>query len=592
MSWYALKFSPPLDAISGSMIASLPGIRLHGNSSASCPDHLVDIVATAAKSLGINVTASAPRSGMPSRTVESIPLLRAWVPKFLTHYQREGVEHALNTWSLSRQSGLFIWSAGSGKTLASQAWACAVGEAMRTVVVTKSAVKFQWRDEADRFTEAASEVLEGQKPGPLPSRGFVILGYEILAHWAEEIARWKPHSVIFDESHKAKSNQRWSAAVAKASAPTVERNGDPFSPVAATITPAAPEVTFALKGNHAGAAFIVSRAAQRRLATTATPVRDRVRDFWAQLDLVRPGEFGSYRGPRDARNGFVWRYCAARDGQFGGIDDKGQSNLEELKARLRSVCHYVPFSVANRELPPKRRVVTLVRTAEQNRSSAVADDIRRAARVGEVAARRAAIIEARLWEAASRKRKRLGDLVAQAIEAGQKVVVFTGRRRDCDELQTEIAARIAGLGIDKTCLLWTAHGGHADSMRRQIQKDYMAAPGPAVLIGTSDAWGEGLNLQDTDLLLVAMLPYTPGQVIQIEGRVVRLGMTRNPLIQYLVAESTIDERVAQILLRKLPAIGRVMDSAEEVDGIAHELSGADDETLIKDLAAMVLQDSA
>jgi hypothetical protein len=95
-----------------------------------------------------------------------------------------------------------------------------------------------------------------------------------------------------------------------------------------------------------------------------------------------------------------------------------------------------------------------------------------------------------------------------------------------------------------------------------------------------------LNLHDTDLGLVAMLPVTPGQVVQIEGRWVRLGMKRNVLIQYLIAESTIDERVAQILLRKLPAVERATD-VEEVRGIAHELAGADDDTLIKELAASI-----
>jgi SNF2 family DNA or RNA helicase len=104
----------------------------------------------------------------------------------------------------------------------------------------------------------------------------------------------------------------------------------------------------------------------------------------------------------------------------------------------------------------------------------------------------------------------------------------------------------------------------------------MAAPGPAVLVGTGDAWGEGVNLQDTDLLLIAMLPYTPGQIVQWEGRVARHGQKRPVMIQYLVAEHTVDEHVAGILLEKLPAVEKVSQD-DSVDGLADQLMGADNE---------------
>lgn len=573
MSWVNLRFAPELDPAAARILQTIPGFRVKG-AWTSCSDHAFPIVRAAAEQFGRVVIGST--RPVPS-VITRIPLLREWVPGFMTPYQKEGVGHALTTWHASNDSGMFVWSAGSGKTLGSQAWACAAGEHMRTVVVTKSAVRYQWRDEAERFTEASAVVLEGQKPSALPTEGFVIIGYEVLPYWANEIVRWRPHSVIFDESHKCKNPKRWDTIIAKPTAPVVEMSGDPFSSVVATITPAEREVDFKLKENHAAAAFLISRAATRRLCTTATPIRDRVRDIWAQLDLVRPGEFGPYLGPKDLRSGFAWRYCGAREGQFGGIDDKYNSNLDELKARLASVCHYVPFSVANRDLPAARRLVTLVRVAEQNRAAAIAADIKAAAKSGQ----RAAIVEARLWEAASRKRKRLGELAQNAIEDGQKVVVFTGRRRDCEELENDLRAKLP----DGTPI-WMAHGGHSDEARREIQRLYMASAGPAVLIGTIDAWGEGLNLQDTDLLLVAMLPYTPGQVIQLEGRVKRLGQKRPVLIMYLIAESSIDEHVAQILLRKLPAVEKATD-VEEARGFAAELAGADDETLLAEIAASI-----
>ena len=85
----------------------------------------------------------------------------------------------------------------------------------------------------------------------------------------------------------------------------------------------------------------------------------------------------------------------------------------------------------------------------------------------------------------------------------------------------------------------------------------MAAPGPTLLVGTGDAWGESINLQDTDLALIAMLPWTPDKVIQWEGRFSRLGQKRPVLVTYVIARATADEHVADLLLDKLPHVGEV-----------------------------------
>jgi hypothetical protein len=69
-------------------------------------------------------------------------------------------------------------------------------------------------------------------------------------------------------------------------------------------------------------------------------------------------------------------------------------------------------------------------------------------------------------------------------------------------------------------------------------------------------------MQDTDAALFVMLPYTPGQVRQWEGRFCRLGQKRPVTIYYVVAEGTVDEHVADILIRKLPAVEKVAKDEE------------------------------
>jgi len=259
------------------------------------------------------------------------------------------------------------------------------------------------------------------------------------------------------------------------------------------------------------------------------------------------------------------------------------------------VTHRVPFSVANRSLPAKRRLVTYVKVSEQVRPEGFADDLKRAMRGAKSSAEgRARLTEILLAEAAARKRKIVEAWVADAVEGGQKVIVFTGRRRDCMRWADEIEKKwlndshpvriFAGDGS-------TPLGDPRDPVigtRYFMMDQYMQSPGPAVLIGTGDAWGEGLNLQDTDLLILAMLPYTPRQIIQWEGRVSRLGQKRPVLIRYPICEGTIDEHVATILLKKLPAVEKAVDS-DEVAGLGRELIGASEEELLGSLLDKVLE---
>jgi len=152
--------------------------------------------------------------------------------------------------------------------------------------------------------------------------------------------------------------------------------------------------------------------------------------------------------------------------------------------------------------------------------------------------------------------------------------VFTGRREDCDRLAEDVAK-----AVGPSARIYSGHGGITAGVRDGIQQAYMNDSGPAVLVGTGDAWGEGYNLQDTDLLLIAMLPVTPGAVVQWEGRVARHGQKRPVLIEYLVAEGTVDEHVAEILLKKLPAVEDVARD-DSVEGFADQLRGSDAEESI------------
>ena len=142
----------------------------------------------------------------------------------------------------------------------------------------------------------------------------------------------------------------------------------------------------------------------------------------------------------------------------------------------------------------------------------------------------------------------------------------------------------------KNPTVWAAHGEKTATERQGIIDDYMAHPGPCVLVGTGDSFGESLNMQDTDAALFVMLPYTPGQLRQWEGRFVRHGMKRPVTIYYVIAEGSVDEHVADILIKKLPAVEKIAeddDMAAAKDILAGFDPSKSDEDFTNDILSKI-----
>jgi len=541
--WHGAIVDPtmPFSMEQEELLLAIPGLKIRGGV-LRVPENAWPIIGNA---LDGNIDYMAQRVSPESDEVV-VDDLRPFVADMLTDYQNEGIDFAC-----ARPGSHFWWPCGAGKTLAAIVWALRC--AGPVLIVVRASARRQWEVETKRFADIEPFVW---KPVSLrrkkdkwadtaaylewceekEQRPFMIVAWETLQSALSDIRLMQPISVVYDESHKGKSNKRWQAIM--------KEDGS---------------LKFKKRENLTSAAMDISRMAQRRLCTTATPVKNRLRDLWAQLDLSDPGMWGAF---------YPWaiRYCAAKPGPFGGMDCDGRSNLAELQSRINTVAHVVPYATTHAQLPPKRRQVTYLAVEDQCKPAAMKREIARAHKMGG-----SSVLEVLLQEAASRKRKFIVDLVKENTASGSgKIVVFTGRRKDAEELARQIGNAL------KDTKVWMGHGDTNVHDRDIMREAYMAHAGPCVLVGTGDAWGESLNLQDTDALILAMLPYTPGQVVQWEGRVSRLGQKRPVLIYYVIAEGTVDERVAALLLDKLPAVEAVV--GDGVAGALHdELMGVNDE---------------
>jgi hypothetical protein len=499
-------------------------------------------------------------------------------------YQKEALGYAFR-----RFGALLHHPTGSGKTFTAICWVCLGIHQAPAVIVTRAATRVQYAREVERFTsirpyvcKPAGEVRKRDRWQSLAEyvawcdetgqRPVATVGWEALPSWVDELEallRRPGGRLVLDESHKGKSRKRWeSVALPARGSPDyasavamVRRRGGKVVPDK-TGDPGDERGLMPLR-NVAESASRLARAASSRLATTATPISDRVRDLWGQLDLLEPWAWGTYRE-------FAYRYCDAKPGKFGGLDDSGSSHEKELGLRLDCVIHHVPTAVARANLPPKRRQTWYIDPAEQ---VAPSGGWKRAIKAA-TARGASSLLEVRLAMAASSKRRAVLQRIAEHMESGHKVVVFTARRRDADEL-AEGLRKLRGKGAPAQ--VWCGHGEHGQTERRKMLAAYIACEGRCVLVGTGEAWGTGIDgLQCTDAAIFALLPYTPGQLDQWEGRFTRHGQDRPVTILYPIAEGTADEHLASILIDKLPAVEALV-GIDSLEGASEALSGHEDD---------------
>jgi superfamily II DNA or RNA helicase len=127
----------------------------------------------------------------------------------------------------------------------------------------------------------------------------------------------------------------------------------------------------------------------------------------------------------------------------------------------------------------------------------------------------------------------------------RKMIIFTEHR---DTLRY-LLDRITGL-LGKQEAVVTIHGGTNRDERRKNQEEFRNNPDVMLLIAT-DAAGEGVNLQNANLMINYDLPWNPNRLEQRFGRIHRIGQTEVCHLWNIVANETREGAVFQKLLDKL-----------------------------------------
>lgn len=377
----------------------------------------------------------------------------------------------------------------------------------------------------------------------LSERFGVVTNYDVLAPRLDELMSVLWRALILDEAHAIKGGHK---------PPSVRRDGTKIPRRYDHVKTLANQVR-----RNGGIIWEI----------TATPIRDRRRDLWAQLDVARPGVFGSSWY-------FMHQYCAAKENEWGGLDTTGESNSEELRAKLKD--HFIKLGrqeVAD-ELPSLQRDVHVV-TPDRKSTRFLGGGVERA-----------------IDRAADAKGPEAIDLALEYLSTGSKVVIATSRRRLAHELGSALAKATKRAGqlsahIREDMTLDVITGEIPAIARQRRLNNFNEQEDVGVVVATSDCMGESIDLHQVDAVIVVGLFDTAGKFEQFEGRFARLG-GRPCVIHYLIAENTIDEKIFDLVLSKLRDVVELETDTGGSTGVLADLGAMhDEEEVLAELASWI-----
>ncbi|MFE0450783.1 DEAD/DEAH box helicase [Streptomyces sp. NPDC058914] len=303
--------------------------------------------------------------------------------------------------------------------------------------------------------------------------------------------------------------------------------------------------------------------ARARVALTGTPVENNLSELWAILDWTTPGLLGRL-------GTFRTRYARA-------VEGGGDPAAAERLARLVG-----PFLLRRRksdpgiapELPPKTetdRPVSLTKeqaglyeavVRETLAAIADADDMARRGLVvklltglKQICNHPAQYLKEERPRTAGRsgKLELLDELLDTLLAEGAGVLVFTQYVRMARVLERHLAAR----GVPTLFL----HGGTSVAERESMVRRFQDGEVPVFLLSLKAA-GTGLNLTRAEHVVHYDRWWNPAVEAQATDRAYRIGQTRPVQVHRLIAEGTIEDRIADLLRRKRDLADAVLGSGE------------------------------
>ena len=442
-------------------------------------------------------------------------------PKGLDYlpFQRAGVSYAMQ-----RDNSLIGDEPGLGKTVQAIGVANAM-EATRVLVVCPASIRLNWEREIRRWSTVPNVrpyVVYKSAHGVSDLHNYIVVSYDLTRNTAlhEALREQRWDLLILDEAHYLKSTDA--------------------------------RRTQAVFGGGLGEfrGVSLSESARKIVALTGTPLPNRPRECYTLARALCPDSIDHMSYER-----FCYRFNPSGRLDNGHVlEQKGR--LPELQSRLR--CNFMVRRAKEdvlTDLPDKRYEFTYVEEtgaikqvlAKERLLNFTVEDLVDpfSELLGHISTLRREMGLAKIPRILEHVRYLL-DIVELP-----KLVMFSHHRQVMDIL----AEKLSQYGIVQV------RGGMSTLAKQTSIDQFVADPKTRIFSGQLDAAGFGIDgLQKVASHVVFAEPaWTPGTNEQAVDRCHRHGQHGNVLAQFLVVESSLDERVLRAVLEKTHNIHEALD---------------------------------
>jgi SWI/SNF-related matrix-associated actin-dependent regulator 1 of chromatin subfamily A len=442
---------------------------------------------------------------------------------------------------LSKKKCILADDMGLGKTYQSIVAALETG-AKKVLVVCPANAKINWFREISNFVP--EEDISILKTGHYNPKRFTIINYDILKNFhtlvdgRKKYEEWEVNRhlanegfdiVILDEAHMVKNP----------------------------------------KANRTKIINQITEKIERRWLLTGTPIANRPMDYFNLLNLCNSPVTTSWKY-------YAFRYCDGKkfrkklkSGKFRDIwVTDGASNLEELHGRTKNLI-IRRKKEDHLELPPKIVAPYYIELDDMPQYGRVFEEyLEWAKSEGKSLGAGRHMVELVVLRKylALEKVKQSIELIEQAVENGQKVIVFTNFTDSFNALMRHFGKIAVG------------HNGSMNATQKQRSIDeFQTNDKVMVFVGNLISAGTAITLTQAEVVIMNDLDFVPANHAQAEDRAWRIGVEHTVNVYYPIAVDTIDEMIYAALDKKKriisQAIGEDFDSLDISDDLISSIMG-------------------
>lgn len=447
-----------------------------------------------------------------SDLVEKIRSIRADIPDYLDtvlrDYQKTGV-HWMKQLSQLGLGGILADDMGLGKTLEVIAFVMSEKPEKPVLVVTPSALTYNWLSEINRFAPCAkAKIIDGTKEdriaalSDLSGYDFIITSYPLLRRDVAEYSGLEFSYCFIDEAQHIKNPKTLSSKAVK------------------------------------------KIRAEKRFALSGTPIENALSELWSIFDFIMPGHLFT-------RQQFTSRFekPIAHGDNSASYALKGKIRPFILRRMKYEVLSELPDKIENTffaELEPSQKKIYSAYLSAARREAKELLDFGDKLKILSLLMRLRQIcchpsLVSDEYEKESGKLNLLLELTESGITAGHRILIFS----QFTSMLAIIRKHLYEMGIEPFYL-----DGSTPANERAELADRFNKGEKSVFLVSLKAGGTGLNLTGADMVIHYDPWWNPAVMNQASDRAYRIGQTRAVHVIKLAAKGTIEEQILKLQEKK------------------------------------------